>query len=263
MSSESFRATEVEYKGKVICRGRYIEYIKYNGGVEGMNRQGLSDILRQTRYSTDKSDEYLRDYDRVISHLRDMPIALMEIGVNRGGSLFLWRDYFTCGRIFGVDLYPPADFADSSGRVRMFQGDQGNVAQMDAIATEASPSGFHIIIDDASHLGSLTAITFQTLFYKHLKPGGFYAIEDWGTGYWESWPDGSKPVYHHKVQFDGQGNQFPSHQGGMVGFLKQLIDECAIADILNPKSGVSGSRKGYVRSILVSNGLAIIEKSLE
>ncbi len=247
--------------GKVMRNSS--SYIKYGGEVEGMNRPTLSDILRQTRYDTDKSDEYLRNYDRAISHLRDMPIALMEIGVNRGGSLFLWRDYFTRGKIFGVDLNPPADFADSSGRIRMFKGDQGSAAQMDAIAKEASPNGFHIIIDDASHLGSLTAITFQTLFYKHLKPGGFYAIEDWGTGYWESWPDGSKPVYHKKAQFDNQGNQFPSHQGGMVGFLKKLIDECALVDILHPKFGVPGSRRGCVRSIHVSCGLAIIEKSFE
>jgi hypothetical protein len=134
---------------------------------------------------------------------------------------------------------------------------------MDAIASQASPSGLDIIIDDASHIGSLTAATFQILFYKHLKPGGLYSIEDWGTGYWESWPDGSRPAYSDLQQFKNRGNQFPSHQDGMVGFVKQLLDECALRDILHPKFGVPGSRRSYVRSIHFSNGLAIIEKSLE
>ena len=228
-----------------------------------MDRLTLSDILKQNRYDTDKSDEYLRNYERACYHLRDVPISLLEVGVSKGGSLLLWRDYFTRGEIFGVDLYPPADLSDSSGRIRVFQGDQGNTAQMDAIASEASPSGFDIIIDDASHIGSLTAATFQTLFYKHLKPGGFYSIEDWGTGYWESWSDGSRPTYSDLPQFENRGNQFPSHQSGMVGLVKQLLDECALRDILHPKFGVPGSRRTYIRSIHFSNGLAMIEKSLE
>lgn len=236
---------------------------KYSHKKVDMDRPTLSDILKQNRYDTDKSDEYLRTYERVCQHLHDVPISLLEVGVNKGGSLFLWRDYFTRGQIFGVDLHPPADLSDSSGRIRVFQGDQCNVAQMDAIASKASPTGFDIIIDDASHIGSLTAASFQTLFYKHLKPGGLYSIEDWGTGYWESWPDGSRPEYSDLLQFKNRGKEFPSHQSGMVGFVKQLLDECALRDILHPKFGVPGSRQTYVRSIHFSNGLAIIEKSLE
>ena len=259
---ELFRPGECSRNGESSSGRAPTFYNQRQGGVD-MGRPTLSDILRQNRYDTDKSDEYLRNYERACYHLRDVPIALLEVGVNKGGSLLLWRDYFTRGEIFGVDLYPPAELSDSSGRIRVFQGDQGNAAQMDAIASEASPSGFNIIIDDASHIGTLTAATFQTLFCKHLKPGGFYAIEDWGTGYWESYPDGSRPAYHDVLRFENHGNQFPSHQSGMVGFVKQLLDECALRDILHPKFGVPGSRRGYIRSIHFSNGLAIIEKSLE
>jgi hypothetical protein len=231
---------------------------------DGIETDGLtlSEILRRNRYDTDKSDEYLRNYERAWGHLRGVPIALLEIGVNKGGSLLLWRDYFTQGQIFGVDLHPPADLFDSSGRIRVVRGDQGNAAQMDAIASQANPLGFDIIIDDASHIGLLTAATFQILFYKHLKPGGFYCIEDWGTGYWESWPDGARPAYSDLVQFKSSGNQFPSHESGMVGLMKQLLDECALRDILHPKFGLQGNRRSFIRSIHFSSGLAIIEKTL-
>jgi len=58
------------------------------------------------------------------------------------------------------------------------------------VACKTAPEGFDIIIDDASHLGKLTKIAFWHLFETHLKGGGFYVIEDWGTGYWSDWPDG-------------------------------------------------------------------------
>ncbi len=228
-----------------------------------MNRPTLSDIRRENRYDTDKSDEFLRNYERAFAPFRDMPIDLLELGVLKGGSLLLWRDYFTRGRIFGIDLHPPEDLSDPSGRIRVFQGDQGDAAQLESIACAASPSGFHIIIDDASHIASLTAAAFQALFYRRLRPGGFYAIEDWGTGYWESWPDGLKPEYHPVPQFNSDGNRFPSHQAGMVGFIKQLVDECALADILHPRFGVPGSRRACIRTIHLSLGLAIIEKTSE
>jgi len=231
---------------------------------DGIDTDGLtlSEILRRNRYDTDKSDEYLRNYERACGHLRGVPIALLEIGVNKGGSLLLWRDYFTQAQIFGVDLHPPADLFDSSGRIRVVRGDQGDAAQMDAIASQANPFGFDIIIDDASHIGLLTAAAFQILFYKHLKPGGFYCIEDWGTGYWESWSDGARPAYSELVQFESRGNQFPSHESGMVGLMKQLLDECALRDILHPKFGLQGNRRSFIRSIHFSSGLAIIEKTL-
>jgi hypothetical protein len=227
-----------------------------------LSAPSLKQLLEQNRYETDKSEKSLRNYERAFAHLRTVPIALMEIGINRGGSLLLWRDYFTRSRIVGLDLNPPEDFSDSSGRIRMFQCDQSDRERLDALATQASTSGYHIIIDDASHIGALTAASFETLFYKHLRPGGFYAIEDWGTGYWESWPDGSKPEFLVAPRVERHGNQFASHQSGMVGFIKQLVDECGLMDIQHPRLGVAGSHRSYIRSVHISPGLVIIEKTV-
>ena len=51
-----------------------------------------------------------------------------------------------------------------------------------------------IIIDDCSHIGEFTALSFWHLFDRHLKPGGLYVIEDWGTGYMRGTPDGKAYV---------------------------------------------------------------------
>jgi hypothetical protein len=232
--------------------------------LSGANTSGnaLSEIVKRNSYVTDKGEYYLHDYDRKFTHLRDGPIALLEVGVHRGGSLHMWRDYFPHGTIVGFDLDPPADFSDSSGRIRIFQVDQSNAPGVTAAARSASPTGYDIIIDDASHLGAPTAITFQTLFYDHLRPGGFYAIEDWGTGYWDSWPDGGAPLMQPVPHFPNHGKRFPSHDLGMVGFVKLLIVECALPDIFHTRFGRPQTRRCWIRDIHVSSGLVIVEKAL-
>ncbi len=183
-----------------------------------MMKPTLREILATNRYDTDKSEEYLASYERCFADFRTAPTTLLEVGIHTGGSLLMWRDYFLQASIVGVDRSTPVELCDQSGRIRVFQCDQVDAQRLDAIARESSPTGFHVIIDDASHLASLTAITFRTLFYKHLRPGGFYAIEDWGTGYWDCWPDGSLPErLSDEPTFESQGKQFPSHQSGMVG----------------------------------------------
>ena len=101
------------------------------------------------------------------------------------------------------------------------------------MAIETAPDGFDIIIDDASHLGELTKISFWHLFEKHLKHGGIYAIEDWPTGYYDDWPDGKTlDIDLYNVEnVEITKTPFQNHCYGMVGFVKQLVDEQAAGDV--------------------------------
>ena len=145
-----------------------------------MRRQSMD--LR--KYATNKTaPSYLRTYDLMFSRLVGREINLLELGVLEGETLLLWRDYFPKGHIFGVDSNPPARL-NAEERIRVFTGNQTDPQILDQAAAEA-PGGFDIIIDGASHIGEITRTSFWYLFDRYLKPGGFYAIEDWGTGYWE------------------------------------------------------------------------------
>lgn len=93
-------------------------------------------------------------------------------------------------------------------------------------------------------LGKLTRETFNHLFDQHLKPGGVYVIEDWGTGYWDSWPDGKKVV------------PGVPHNEGMVGFVKELIDEAGM-DNLSKTSCGGMSPAGGRQSLKGSSSLAV------
>jgi demethylmacrocin O-methyltransferase len=170
--------------------------------------------MLENNYNAMKSPWLLPIYDEVFKRLKDEPIRLLELGILGGGSLQMWRDYFQKGIIIGFDREPfMADYGD---RVFFKQGDQGDPGAFRWIKDEWP---FDIIIDDCAHQGALARASFNILF-PHLKPGGIYVVEDWGTGYWGSaWPDGT-PYESGKI-----------HTGGMVGFIHELVDETGADDI--------------------------------
>ncbi|CAL1239907.1 hypothetical protein [Candidatus Methylocalor cossyra] len=194
----------------------------------------------------------------------------------------MWRDYFPRGVIAGLDINP-VDIQDPSGRIRVYQGRQQDKACLDRIAREVAPDGFDIIIDDASHIGQLTRISFWHLFQNHLKSGGYYVIEDWGTGYWKSWPDGHEysqitlkspwsimeylareklGLKSFEVPFvNGYQKRFPSHDYGMVGVIKEIIDECGMGDITHEQYGTPPFRPSRIKKMHISHGLVIVIKA--
>src|SRR5437899_3288938 len=197
--------------------------------------------LALDKYNTNKiTHRYLEWYDPVLEHFVPNEIKLLELGIYEGGSLLLWRDYFPRGRIVGIDIQVKVDFFGEE-RIRVFQGSQQDTGFLSEVARETAPEGFDIIIDDASHFGNLTKIAFWHLFDNHLKPSGLYVIEDWGTGYWDDWPDGRtfRPEPHLRSIWSkvlsrlnpASKTFFPNHSYGLVGFVKELIDEQGAADL--------------------------------
>lgn len=182
-----------------------------------------------------KPRAYLPVYEELLAPLRGTPARILELGVWKGDSLVMWRDAFPEATIIGLDLAPPP--IDLGPRAYIVTGDQTDAALLAALAAQHAPQGFDVIIDDASHIGQLSARSLQALYAAHLRPGGLYIIEDWGTGYMTSWPDGdivTDTVGASTLDFcpgpanDGSGAQrMPSHESGLVGLIKRLVDHTA------------------------------------
>ena len=142
------------------------------------------------KYDTDKvENHYLDKYDPVFEPFLERELRLLELGIHRGGSLLLWRDYFPKAQIVGIDVQVGVNLLNEE-RISVFEGSQDDLAFLSRVAAQTAPDGFDIIIDDASHVGKLTKAAFWHLFDNHLKSSGIYVIEDWGTGYWNEWIDG-------------------------------------------------------------------------
>ena len=56
-------------------------------------------------YRMHRWDHYIPIYERHFTRFRDRPINLLEIGIQYGGGLYMWQQYFHPGsRIHGVDI---------------------------------------------------------------------------------------------------------------------------------------------------------------
>jgi hypothetical protein len=125
---------------------------------------------------TDKSflgNDYLRHYDRILGPYRELPVNVLEIGVQTGASLRSWRRYFSSARLMGIDIEPTCQrLSGPDFEVRI--GSQIDAAFLAQIAVEHAPT---IVIDDGSHVSDHQIFSFEQLFPAVL-PGGCYIIED-------------------------------------------------------------------------------------
>ena len=116
----------------------------------------------------DKWRHYFAIYEHHFARFVGTPVRVLEIGVDHGGSLQLWKAYFgPRATIIGVDIDP---------RCKEYEEDQIGVL----VADQKNPAlgsldPFDIIIDDGSHQLLDQETTFQTL-WPICK--GVYLIED-------------------------------------------------------------------------------------
>ena len=145
-----------------------------------------------------KWEHYFEIYEHHFSRFLGRSVSVLEIGVQGGGSLQMWRDYFgPLSNIVGVDIDPAAKFERSHIHVEI--GDQADPAFMTSVYNRRGP--FDIIIDDGSHVQSDMQASFKTL-YPSMPPDGVYLLEDMCCCYWSSHGGGcaSTGLYDGDVQ---------------------------------------------------------------
>lgn len=237
----------------------------------------MSNDLKEGKFNTDKPQANLNVYDEFFNNFKNEELALLELGVLKGGSLKLWSDYFPKGNIIGVDINQ-IDVDENEKRVKFYLGDQKDFSLLERITKDNAPGGFKVIIDDASHFGLETFESFTYLFKNCLKSGGIYVIEDWGTGYWPHYPDGRnfKPGEEHiskhlhsetDLRFKPQGRifkdkrRFPSHDFGMVGVVKQFIDEIGSNEVTAREyTSATENLQSIIARMTVLPGIVFIHK---
>lgn len=131
-----------------------------------------------------KPKDYCRHYDHLFSAFREKPIKMLEIGVGGGESIRGWLDYFPNAEVVGVDIVHntnPWDTPNSSPnpRYKFCQGDQSHDVFW-ACFINTYGKDWHVVVDDGSHCNDGIITSFNAL-WPHVKPGGFYAIEDLGV----------------------------------------------------------------------------------
>lgn len=128
---------------------------------------------------TSKWLHYLDIYERHFSRLRGTNATIVEVGINNGGSLAMYRWYFgPRARIVGVDLFNSSFMENNplyGSPDRMVRGDQQS-REFWTWFKQLEPH-VDVLIDDGGHQALQQLITFDEMF-PHLQPGGILLTED-------------------------------------------------------------------------------------
>jgi len=130
---------------------------------------------------------YMTIYESYFKGARDLPVKLLEIGIDKGDSIKIWEEYFPNAKITAIDINPRcAQYA--TDRTEVIIADQGDEEFLKHFF-ENHQTGFDIIIDDGSHV-SKDQVKSIAYFFQTLCPGGLYAVEDIQTSYDERYGGG-------------------------------------------------------------------------
>lgn len=118
-------------------------------------------------------------YSNEFTSIRDNKLKILEIGVHRGSSIKLLRDWFINSEIIGIDPFGdglPDGMADeirNMGDVRIIQND----AYTTEVLNMFEDDSIDYLIDDGPHTLESQLFSIQYWFPK-VKKGGTMIIED-------------------------------------------------------------------------------------
>jgi hypothetical protein len=132
---------------------------------------------------------YFETYEAVMSQFDGRPIRMLEIGVYRGGSIRMWREFLPAESVIvGIDIDPGCRiFEEPAGNLFIRIGDPSDPRFLAEIVREFGP--FDLILDDGSHVCSHMIASFNHLFLAGLKSPGIYMAEDTHSNFWTEYRD--------------------------------------------------------------------------
>ena len=123
---------------------------------------------------TKRRHDYLKRYNYHFFPIRNDVKKILEIGVDRGESLSIWKEYFPNAEIIGLDIDPKCKEYETD-RIKIVIGDQNNRDFLYDLSEKEN--GFDIIVDDGSHSHENIVNSFTSLF-PYVRDKGYSVIED-------------------------------------------------------------------------------------
>lgn len=204
-----------------------------------MSSKSLQQLYDEhTGHVSDKWSLYLSEYERIFHDFRDRQVCVLEIGVQNGGSLDIWSQYFENALVLiGCDINPECEHLSyEDARIHVITGDINKPETSEQVLGYCST--FDIVIDDGSHLSSDIVKSFIR-YFPYVAEGGLFIVEDLHCSYWS--------------QF--QGGLFDPYSS--ISFFKRLID------VINYEHwGVEKKRADVLSNILKKYGCEAVEPDL-
>ena len=161
-------------------------------------RTSLHDLA--VHYVTDKissiGHDYIPGYTDLFESKRTSVRTMIEIGIGLGAHhelmlvlhpdyrigncLKMWRDYFPCAHIYGLDIIECPPELSNESRITTFIADQSSVTDLSRVMSSIvdEQNTIDVIIDDGSHFLDHQVTSFMFLSKYLSTNGGIYVIED-------------------------------------------------------------------------------------
>jgi len=140
----------------------------------------LEEIIDNTRTDKNTIHSYLSIYQELLKDKRETAKDILEIGIDKGGSIKLWHDFFINATIYGLDRMNINDiWGELKNKNRIILYTLIDAYHDDFFNTNISNKNlkYDLIIDDGPHTLDSMKI-FIKLYLPFLKDDGILIIED-------------------------------------------------------------------------------------
>jgi cephalosporin hydroxylase len=139
----------------------------------------LSNLIDNTKTDKNTTHSYLEVYEMLFKKKQNTAKNILEIGIQSGGSIKLWHDYFRNATIYGLDIQRVKNTCPEIRNKSRIKLGCFDAYSEEFINNQMKPLNvkFDIMIDDGPHtLESM--IFFIENYLPMLKDDGILIIED-------------------------------------------------------------------------------------
>ena len=179
-----YKETIFRFKKKINLDKQILEIVSLNELFNYFGTDKGTEVINQYQKTSNKPDQklighgYAQFYEKHLNIYKNDKINILEIGTWKGASVAAFYHYFKNAMIFCIDKHFKFQF--ESSRVHFFNCDTENfvdIENLEKYFTKKKSDFFEVIIDDGSHNYNDILNNFQN-FFKKIKPGGYYIVED-------------------------------------------------------------------------------------
>jgi cephalosporin hydroxylase len=140
----------------------------------------LVDIVNNSNTDKNTTHSYLPLYQSLLEEKKYTALNILEIGIQNGGSIKLWSDFFINANVYGIDIMDIAHVSDelkNNNKIKLYTST--NAYDIDFFNTQLLNTNikFDFLLDDGPHtLESM--ILFIQLYSQIMTEDGILMIED-------------------------------------------------------------------------------------
>ncbi len=144
------------------------------------NIMSLLELVNNTRTDKNTTHSYLSLYQTILGDKKSTAENVLEVGIDKGGSIKLWSDFFVNATVYGLDIMAESNvWSEIVNKEKIILYTSTDAYNHDFFTTNFVNKNikFDMMLDDGPH-SIESMIQFIKLYSQILKDDGILIIED-------------------------------------------------------------------------------------